>query len=151
MGAQPFFVESTVIAVVAQRLIRRICDNCAKPYHLSQADIDALDCPETTPGEFPLRKGAGCEKCRGTGYLGQTALFELMELTDEIRDLIHNNAGAYAIRQAAIQHGMRPLKAQAITKMKAGLTTCEEILRVTGELKAEISHKFQSKIFLSPR
>jgi general secretion pathway protein E len=151
MGAEPFFVESTVIAVVAQRLIRRICDNCAKPYRLSQEDIDALHCSETTTGEFLGRKGVGCEKCRGTGYLGQTAIFELMELTDEIRSLIHNNAGVYAIRQAAIQHGMQPLKAQVIAKMKAGLTTCEEILRVTGELKEEVPHKFQSKIFLSPR
>jgi general secretion pathway protein E len=151
IGAQPFLVESTVIAVIAQRLIRKICTNCAKPYQLSPQEIVALQCSEETKEELPLQKGTGCEKCRGTGYFGQTAIFELMEITDEIRALIHNNAGAYAIRNAAIKQGMRSLKTQAITKMKAGITTCDEVLRVSGGLKEEIPHQFKSRIFLSSR
>jgi len=148
-GAQPFLVESTVIAVIAQRLIRKICDNCAKPYQLPQKEIAALQCSEEDAEKFLLQKGAGCEKCRGTGYFGQTAIFEVMEITDEIRDLIHSNAGAHAIKNAAIKHGMRPLKTGVIEKMKAGITTCEEMLRVTGGLREGVSHKFKSKIIVS--
>ena len=77
---------------------------------------------------------------------GQAAIFEVMEITDEIRTLIHNNAGAHAIKSAAIKKGMRPLRSGAIEKVKAGMTTCEEVLRVTGELREGVSHTFKSKI-----
>jgi general secretion pathway protein E len=149
MGAEPFLVESTVIGVIAQRLIRKICDNCTQPYQLPQQEIAMLQFSKEEVKKFSLHKGAGCEKCRGTGYFGQTALFEVMEITDEIRELIHNNAGAYAIERAAIKQGMHTLRVQAIEKMKAGITTCEEVLRVTGGLKAGTPHKFRSKVILS--
>jgi general secretion pathway protein E len=149
IGAEPFLVESSVIAVIAQRLIRKICDNCARPYQLTQQELVMLQCSAEEIGKFPLQKGTGCEKCRGTGYFGQTAIFESMEITDDIRSLIHNNAGAHAIKNTAIQHGMRPLRTQAIEKMKTGFTTCEEVLQVTGGLKSGTPHTFQSKAILS--
>jgi type II secretory ATPase GspE/PulE/Tfp pilus assembly ATPase PilB-like protein len=146
IGTQPFLVESTIISVIAQQLIRKICQNCAQPHQLSQKEIAGLHCSKEDAEAFSLQKGIGCEKCRGTGYFGQTAVFEVMEMTDEIRTLIHDNAGTHAIKNAAIKQGMRPLRAVAIEKMKAGMTTCEEVLRITGGLRDGVSHTFKSKI-----
>jgi general secretion pathway protein E len=148
MGIQPFLVGSTIIAVVAQRLVRKICDSCARPARLSAQEIDDLHISKEESEKLSLRKGTGCITCRGTGYFGQTAIFEVMEITDEIRALIHSNAGAHAIKNAAIKQGMHTLRARAIEKMKAGITTCEEVFRVTGGLKGDVPHKFKSKILL---
>jgi general secretion pathway protein E len=149
MGIQPFLVGSTVIAIIAQRLVRKICDSCARPARISAQEIDELHISKEEAEKLALRKGTGCMTCRGTGYFGQTAIFEIMEVTDELRTLIHNDAGAYAIRNAALKQGMHSLRARAIEKMKAGITTCEEVFRVTGGLKGGIPHKFKSKILLN--
>ncbi len=148
IGAQSFLLESTVIAVIAQRLVRKICDNCAGPTRLSSEERAELHISKEEAEKLSLRKGTGCITCRGTGYFGQTAVFEIMEVTDKLRVLIHNNTGAYALKNAAIEQGMRPLRTRAIEKMKAGITTSEEVLRVTGGLKGGIPHKFKSKILL---
>ena len=96
-----------------------------------------------------MQKGVGCLKCRGTGYFGQTAVFEIMEITDEMRPLIHNNSGTHVIREAAIKAGMQTLRQQALEKMRAGVTTCEEVLRVTGGLRKQKPHHFKTTIDLS--
>lgn len=132
MGAEPFLVESTLIAVLAQRLVRKICNNCRRPYTLSPQEISALKFSDTETDALNLFKGIGCTKCRGTGYFGRIAVFEVMPVGDEIRNLIHNNAGAQDIKKQALKEGMHTLKESAIAKMKAGITTVEEVLRVTG-------------------
>ena len=81
---------------------------------------------------FAPQKGTGCPKCRGSGYFGQTAVFELMMVTDELRTLIRENTDAYRIRNLAITKGMHPLRQQVIAKIREGVTTCDEMLRVTG-------------------
>jgi general secretion pathway protein E len=148
MGIQPFLVGSTVIAVIAQRLVRKVCDSCARSTRLSSQEIDELHLSKEEAEKLSLRKGTGCITCRGTGYFGQIGIFEIMEITDEVRSFINNNAGAYAIKNAAAKQGMRPLRRKAIETMKAGITTCEEVLRITGGLKGRIAHKFKSKILL---
>ncbi len=151
MGVPPFLVGSTIIAIIAQKLIRKVCNSCARPTRLSPQEIAELHISEKEAEKLSLRKGTGCITCRGTGYFGQMAIFEIMEMTDELKTLIHNNAGGHIIRDAAIKQGMRILRVQAAERMKAGITTCEEVLRVTGGLKSGMPHKFKSKILLSSK
>jgi len=132
MGAQPFLVESTLIAVLAQRLVRKICDHCRKPYFPSSQELAALNLPDQELREMTVFKGAGCVKCRGTGYWGRIGIFEVMPVSNEIRHLIHINAGAQDIEKTALKEGMHTLRESAVAKMKAGITTVEEVLRVTG-------------------
>jgi len=150
-GAQPLLVESTVIAVVAQRLIRRVCDHCAEPSFLTEEEVVALDLNDQHLEKANFRKGEGCTACRGTGYLGQMAIFEIMEMTDQLGSLIRKGAGAQALENAARKQGMRTLKDKAIEKMLEGVTTPEEVLRVTGGLTRSVPHKFKSRIILNDR
>lgn len=132
MGAQPFLVESTLIAVLAQRLVRKICSGCRQPYAPTPQEIAALNLPAQDSQALALFKGAGCEKCRGTGYYGRIGIFEVMPITEAIRHLIHTNAGAQDIKDQALKEGMHTLRESAIAKMKHGVTTVEEVIRVTG-------------------
>lgn len=149
MGMPPFLVESTVLAVIAQRLLRRICPACGKPYKLSSEELSALHLSQEHVEKGMFLKGTGCIKCRGTGYLGQTAIFELMEVTDALRVFIHDNAGAHILKHTAVHEGMRTLRDQAVAKMSAGVTTCEEVLRVTGGLQGGKRERFKTTIALS--
>ena len=132
MGAQPFLVESTLIAILAQRLVRKVCENCAKSYVPAPQELVPLNLSEDELNNMSLRKGVGCTKCRGTGYHGRSAVFEVMPVSDEIRKLIHHNAGSQDIKKQAIKEGMHTLRQSAIHKMNAGITTLEEVVRVTG-------------------
>jgi general secretion pathway protein E len=148
MGIQPFLLESTVVGVIAQRLMRRVCTHCAQTYQLSQPEITALGSARDAVQTPMVQKGVGCTKCRGTGYQGQTAIFEIMTITDEMRPLIKNNAGTHAIRQAAMKAGMQTLRQQAIEKMREGVTTSEEVLRVTGGLRTAKPQHFKTAAVL---
>jgi type II secretory ATPase GspE/PulE/Tfp pilus assembly ATPase PilB-like protein len=148
IGLQPFLLESVVIGVIAQRLMRRVCKDCAQSYQLSKQEITALGSARDAVQTPTVQKGVGCTKCRGTGYFGQTAIFEIMTITDEMRPLIKNNAGTYAIREAAIKSGMQTLRHQAIEKMREGVTTCEEVLRVTGGLRTAKPQHFKTTAVL---
>ena len=132
MGAEPFLVESTLISVLAQRLVRKVCDVCGETYKPTAKELTALNIPESEIGRLKLQKGPGCTKCRGTGYYGRSAIFEVMAISPKIRALIHHNAGAQDIKEQAIKEGMHTLDESAITKLKAGITTIEEVVRVTG-------------------
>jgi general secretion pathway protein E len=132
MGAEPFLVESTLIAVLAQRLVRKICNNCRQPYTLTKNDAIALNLPLEDMQAAQLFYGAGCSRCRGTGYHGRIAVFEVMPISNEIRHLIHNNSSAQDIKTMARKSGMHTLRESALAKLQAGITTVEEVLRVTG-------------------
>ncbi len=147
MGAEPFLVESAVIAVVAQQLLRRVCHHCAQPYHPAAHEIEMLQLSEAQIGL--LQKGKGCMKCRGTGYLGQTGVFEILEMTDELRTFIHSSTGVAAMREAAMRHGVKLLRDQALAKMLEGQTTVEEVLRMTAGIATPHSAQFKTKITLS--
>ncbi|PIE32968.1 type II secretion system protein E [candidate division KSB3 bacterium] len=132
MGAEPFLVESTLIASIAQRLVRKVCNVCGEPYTPTERELASLKISETEGKGMSLKKGQGCTKCRGTGYYGRNAIFEIMAVTPKIRKLIHHSAGAQDIQQQATKEGMRTLRQSAIQKMKDGITTIEEVIRVTG-------------------
>lgn len=147
MGAEPFLVESAVIAVIAQQLLRRVCQHCAQPYRPSGQDIALLQLSSEQAGL--LRKGKGCMKCRGTGYLGQTGVFEILEMTDELRSFVHDNIGVSMIRESAAHQGVKLLRDMAMAKMLEGQTTVEEVLRMTAGIATPHSARFKTKITLS--
>ena len=129
MGIEPFLVASSVVAVLAQRLLRKICPDCKTPYKPSVDELDRLDLPPET--STTLYRGAGCAACSQTGYRGRTGIFELMVLDDEVRRLIGTKADSSAIRQAAIAKGMVTLKQDGAERVLHGQTTLEEVMRIT--------------------
>jgi general secretion pathway protein E len=131
MGIEPYLISSSVVGVMAQRLLRTICPDCRRPYHPQDwSDIpDELRRLGTVDPQ--LHKGFGCETCLNTGYVGRTGIFELMVIDDEIRDLIIQRRGAHVIRQIALSKGMTTLRQDGLHKALAGVTTLEEVYRVT--------------------
>ncbi|HKT35360.1 MAG TPA: type II secretion system ATPase GspE [Nitrospira sp.] len=130
MGIEPFLVASSVVAVLAQRLIRKVCPDCKQAY---QPDDEELIRLGVVPGKSKptFYRGMGCPACTQTGYRGRTGIHELLVLDDEIRRLIGNKSDAAVIRQAAVSHGMVLLKEEAAEKIFAGITTTEEVMRMT--------------------
>ena len=130
MGIEPFLVASSVVAVLAQRLIRKVCPDCKQAY---QPDDEELIRLGVVPGKTKptFYRGSGCPACTQTGYRGRTGIHELLVLDDEIRRLIGNKADAAAIRQSAVSRGMILLKEEAAEKIFAGITTTEEVMRMT--------------------
>ncbi len=129
MGIEPFLVASSVVAVLAQRLLRRICPDCKHPYTPSEEELSRLD---MAPGSnITLYRGAGCAACSQTGYRGRTGIFELMVLDDEIRRLIGSKADSTAIKHAATARGMVTLKQEGAERVLQGHTTLEEVMRIT--------------------
>ncbi|MBI4698382.1 MAG: type II secretion system ATPase GspE [Nitrospirae bacterium] len=130
MGIEGFLVASSMIGVLAQRLVRLICPNCKAPFNPPQELIDKIELPEKNITAF---HGTGCDECRQTGYKGRTGIFELMLMTEEIRQLILEKASADVLGQRAISQGMQVLRENGWHKIKQGYTTIEEVLRVTQE------------------
>jgi len=130
MGIEGFLVSSSLIGVLAQRLVRVICPVCKDVYTPPQDIIDKID---YLPDNFTAYHGTGCEACRGTGYRGRTGIFELMVITSEIRKLILESASSDVIRQMAISRGMQVLRDNGWQKVREGVTTIEEVLRVSQE------------------
>jgi type II secretory ATPase GspE/PulE/Tfp pilus assembly ATPase PilB-like protein len=131
MGVEGYLVASVLKGVLAQRLVRRICQSCRVPDTPSRADLDALGI-ETDPG-VTLFRGKGCEDCRGTGYRGRSGIYELFVIDEDARSLILRRATTRDIRQHAIQRGMATLRMDGWKRACEGVTTVEELLRVTQE------------------
>jgi type II secretion system protein E len=131
MGAEAYLVASVLTGVLAQRLVRRICAVCRAPYQPDPGDLLALGVTDATGLE--LSRGKGCDDCRGTGYRGRTGVYELFVITEEARGLILGKKPTGVIRRHAIEHGMVSLRDDGWAKARAGITTVEEILRVTQE------------------
>ncbi|HEY0809921.1 MAG TPA: GspE/PulE family protein, partial [Longimicrobiales bacterium] len=135
MGIEPFLVTATVRGILAQRLVRTICSSCAQPYEANAAEKSELAQVARTLAVPPtLRRGTGCPECAGTGYRGRTGIFEVLSLTDEIRKLIIAGAAQDAVRAAAREHGMTTLRECGLRAACMGITTVDEVLRVTGVL-----------------
>lgn len=133
MGIEPFLISSSVIGVIAQRLVRRICPKCKKEIKLTpdiEKILEGLEGYEINKQEITLYKGEGCPFCKGTGYKGRIAIFELMVITDIIRDLIIKNVSTGKLREAAVKEGMCQLRDNGLKKVCKGLTTIDEVLRV---------------------
>jgi type IV pilus assembly protein PilB len=131
MGIEPFLVASSVNLICAQRLVRRICANCKEDHPtpaqaLVQAGFSAEDAKSVVP-----KKGSGCEKCNKTGYKGRVGLYEVMDITDELRELVLVGASGLELRRKAIEEGMLTLRMSGLRKVKDGLTTIEEVARET--------------------
>ena len=131
MGAEPYLIASVLEGVLAQRLVRRICQACRTPETPSAADIEALGV-EAPPG-VTLYRGLGCDECRNTGYRGRTAIYELFTITEDVRSLILRRASSREIRRLAVEAGMTTLRMDGWSRACEGVTTVEEVLRVTQE------------------
>jgi general secretion pathway protein E len=131
MGIEAFLVSSSVIAILAQRLVRVICPECKEPYEPGEDAIRALG--GDAAGCSVLYRGRGCPACLSTGYRGRTGIFELMVMTENLRARIMGTSDAGAIRRAAVEEGMRTLYQDGIRKAMEGVTTVEEVVRVTSE------------------
>ena len=133
LGVAPYLISSTVIGVMAQRLVRKICKNCEKVYHLLPEEAEAVGLASNKDGKIAVKYGEGCPQCRGTGYQGRTGIFEIMEVNEKLRAILREKPDAELIRKAAMSDGMSLLRAAAVRKMLNGETTFDEVIRVTGE------------------
>ncbi len=131
MGIEPFLVASSVNLICAQRLVRRVCTGCKQDHpHAAQALVDAGFTQDEAEKVVP-KKGGGCERCNNTGYKGRVGLYEVMEITDELRELILVGASALELRRKAVEEGMITLRRSGLMKVMDGVTTIEEVARET--------------------
>ncbi len=131
MVIEPFLVATSVHLVVAQRLVRRICTYCKEPVDASPAALTTIGYSEREARSTRLFQGRGCEKCGETGYRGRVGLYEVMTVSEEVRDLILNGASSFELREKAIEEGMLTLRMSGLAKIKDGVTTVEEVVRET--------------------
>lgn len=131
MGVEPFLVASSLVAVIAQRLVRVVCPHCKESYEPSDAEKQYfLNSSLLTPGPSLLYRGKGCDRCRGSGYLGRTGIFEILSVDNPVREMIAEKKDSQVIKDYAVSKGMRTLYADGLKKVFRGDTTIEEILRV---------------------
>jgi len=130
MGVEPYLVASSMIAVLAQRLVRIICPDCKRPTTLEPEALVELGLEPGAPAAFTAWRGQGCERCRSTGYLGRTGVFELLAVNDEVRHQVLEKAAASQIKQRAVARGMQTLLGDGRDKVSQGRTTVEEVLHV---------------------
>ncbi len=131
MGIEPFLVATSVNIIQAQRLIRRICKDCKEEAHLPVEALIETGFPPEEAETLKLYKGKGCQICNGTGYKGRVGLYEVMEITDELRELIIIGASAIELRKKAMELGMISLRQSGLYKLREGITTIEEVVKET--------------------
>ncbi|HEX8336141.1 MAG TPA: type IV-A pilus assembly ATPase PilB [Pyrinomonadaceae bacterium] len=131
MGIEPFLVATSVNLIQAQRLIRRICKDCKAEHPVPPEALVEIGFSKEEAGQLKNYKGAGCPKCNNTGYKGRVGLYEVMEVTDEIRELILIGASALELRKRAVEDGMITLRESGLHKIRNGVTTLEEVVRET--------------------
>jgi general secretion pathway protein E/type IV pilus assembly protein PilB len=131
LGVQPFLVASSVRAIMAQRLVRRLCPNCKQPGELSETERRALNLEASRLNETKVMKPSGCEQCRDTGYKGRMGIFEIFSISDDVRHMINQRRSTLLLRQRARELGMRSLREDGVRKVLAGLTSAEEIISIT--------------------
>lgn len=138
MGIEPYLLASSIAGVIAQRLVRTICPYCASSYEPSSYEISSFEaCKFSTSEIKTLLKGSGCQRCKGTGYLGRTGLFEILLIDNEIREFIIQKKDSQTIKEHAVKKGMKTLRMDGLRKVLRGITTLEEVLRVTQREVAE--------------
>jgi general secretion pathway protein E len=131
MGVEPYLVSATLEGILAQRLVRMVCEECAEDHLATRDELERLggEGRDLVSGKF--RRGRGCDACAGTGYRGRTGIYELMPMSEAIRELLVQGASVDKIRSVARQQGMQPLRSDGYARAAAGLTTLEEVLRVS--------------------
>ncbi len=133
MGVEPFLVASAVEAIVAQRLVRRLCESCRAPLPIDSPVIARQGLPSELLGSAHPFSSVGCEKCRTTGFRGRTGIYEILRMSEEIEPLVIARESTSAIREKALSEGMRTLRDDGMRKALEGITTIEEVLRVVEE------------------
>jgi len=129
MGVESYLVTASLMLVVAQRLVRKVCDRCKEELKPTDEMLESINLP--IDKKYKLFRGRGCDRCTGTGYRGRIAIYEVMEVSDEMRDLILKGASNVDIKRFAIEHGMRTLRISGIQKVVQGVTTIDEVLTIT--------------------
>ena len=124
MGIEPFLIASSVSGVIAQRLVRRICEECKAPYEAPAHELKSLGIAEGN--SLPSFKGKGCARCNGTGYFGRIGIFELLLVSEQLKECILSKAPTQAIQDMAVRAGMKILGDDLRAKISSGLTTLEE-------------------------
>ncbi len=133
MGIEPFLVASSVHAILAQRLVRKICDKCKEEIELDKKSLTDIGLSEAEAKVTKTFKGKGCTNCSNTGYKGRIAVYEILTIAEEVRELILAGASANEIKKEAIRVGMMTMRRSAIELLKKGLTTIDEVVRVTAK------------------
>ncbi len=131
LGMQPFLVASAVRAIMAQRLVRRLCAHCKQPGELSETELRALRLESSQLNDAQVMRPVGCERCRQTGYKGRMGIFEMFVVDDEVRHMINNRKSTLLLRQKARALGMRTLREDGVRKVLGGLTSAEEVISIT--------------------
>ena len=133
LGIPPFLIQSTVIGVLSQRLVRKICVHCKESFEVESSELSARGLDFAKDGPVKLYRGEGCNKCRGTGYLGRTGIYEVLPFTEPIKKITTAETNLQTLREQALKEGMVTLRENAIKKLLGGETTYQEVLRVTWE------------------
>jgi general secretion pathway protein E/type IV pilus assembly protein PilB len=131
MGAKPFMISGALRLVVAQRLVRKICENCSRPHSPSPVDLGRLGLNAAAVSSANFRRGAGCPLCGNSGFRGRIGIFELLVVSEDVQRLIHQNVPSSQLRAVARSAGMRTMREDGIRKAIAGLTTIEEVVSIT--------------------
>jgi type IV pilus assembly protein PilB len=131
MGVEPFLITASVNLVLAQRLARKVCAECAQPIQLEHQVMVDLGMTDEQIANCKARKGAGCKTCNNSGYKGRIALYEVMRFNEDLKEMVLQGASTAELKAAAIRHGMQSLRGAGIEKIMAGVTTPEEVGRVT--------------------
>ncbi|HPB50401.1 MAG TPA: ATPase, T2SS/T4P/T4SS family, partial [Myxococcota bacterium] len=130
MGIEPFLIASSVLATVAQRLVRVVCRECRERYEPSAGELETLGIDHVSP-EDTFYRAVGCPECSGTGYSGRNAIYEILRVDDQIRELVMRSADSSEIKKMAMSRGMLTLRQDGVDKVRRGITTAEEVMRVT--------------------
>lgn len=133
LGIPPFLIQSTVIGVLSQRLVRKICVHCKESFEVESSELSARGLDFAKDGPIELYRGEGCNKCRGTGYLGRIGIYEVLPFTEPIKKITTAETNLQTLREQALKEGMVTLRENAIKKLLGGETTYQEVLRVTWE------------------
>jgi len=131
IGVKPFLVSASLRGAMAQRLVRRICVNCRKPYMPSAKDLASIGMTEAQAGEATFFKGEGCPRCNGRGYKGRLGIFEILVVNEEIQQMIYENRNIVELRHKARELGMRTMREDGVRKIASGVTSFEEVISVT--------------------
>lgn len=131
IGVKPFLVSTSLRGVMAQRLVRKICPDCARPYEPTAQELRSLKIPAAQAAAGSFRRGAGCAACQGSGFRGRLGIFEILVVSDAIRELIYAGASATRLRETAHAEGMQTMREDGVRKIIAGLTTVEEVASIT--------------------
>lgn len=131
IGVPPFLVASSVRAIMAQRLVRRLCQNCREPGELTDTEMRALGIEPGQAHDLPVMHPVGCDECRKTGYKGRTGIFEIFVIDDEVRRMINKRSSTLMLRRRAREVGMRTLREDGVRKVLGGLTSAEDVISIT--------------------